>query len=59
MLDKPREVKGDLRICRCELRIGGRDGARLAQPVDLDHPGHDGAAGILPHEPSRQRCRQA
>ena len=40
-------------ICGSVGRIvgdGGRDRLRLAEPVDLHHPGHDGAAGGLPDQ---------
>ena len=59
MLNKAGKVEGDLRIGRLEIRGGGRDAARFAKLVDLDHPGHDGAARILPHEPVGQYGRQA
>jgi hypothetical protein len=50
LLDEAREMPGDLRIGRPIVGDGGRDGLRLAELVDLHHPGHDGAARRLPDE---------
>ena len=50
LLDEARQMPGDLRIGRPIVGIGGRDRLRLAEAIDLDHPGHDRAARRLPDE---------
>ena len=58
LLDEAREVEGDLRIVR--LIVGGRrcHGLRLAEPVNLHHPGHDRAVGGLPDQRGRKPARE-
>jgi hypothetical protein len=48
VLDETRQMPGDLRIGRPVVRNRGGDRLRLAEFVDLDHPGCDGATGSLP-----------
>jgi len=50
LFDEAREVPGDLRVGRAEVRDRGGDRLRLAEPVHLHHPGHDRAAGGLPDQ---------
>src|SRR5579885_2496531 len=48
LLDEARKMERDLGIGRAIVCNGGRDRLRLAEIVDLHHPGHDGAARRLP-----------
>jgi hypothetical protein len=43
-------VEGDLRIGGLIVGRRRRDGLRLAEPIDLHHPGHDRAVGGLPDQ---------
>src|SRR3546814_5202562 len=52
--DKFAQVPGDLRIGCLIVGGGGRDGAGLAELVDLDHIRNDAALHRLPHEARRQ-----
>ena len=54
LLDEAREMEGDLRIGRAIVGDRRRDGLRLAEPVDLHHPGHDRAARRLPDQRRRE-----
>src|SRR5690606_25927259 len=48
--DKARQVKRDLRIGRPIIYVRRRNGLGFAQFVDLDHPGDDRAACVLPYD---------
>ena len=58
LLDEAREMPGDLRIGRAIVGDGRRDGLRLAELVDLDHPGHDRAARRLPDQRGGEAGRE-
>ena len=64
LLDEAREMPGDLRVGRPVVGGRRRDRLRLAELVDLHHPGRDRAARRLPDEAAgeaaaqRERCRR-
>jgi hypothetical protein len=51
-------MPGDLRIGRAIVGRGRRDGLRLAEIIDLHHPGHDGPARRLPDQRGGEAGRQ-
>ncbi|NIJ57473.1 hypothetical protein FHS82_001299 [Pseudochelatococcus lubricantis] len=57
LLDEATEMESNLRIGRAI--VGRRRGDRLglAEPIDLHHPGHDGAACRLPDQ-GRSKARR-
>ena len=54
LLDEAGEMPGDLAVGRLVVGVGGSECLGLAEPVDLHHPGRDGAARRLPYQPERQ-----
>jgi hypothetical protein len=52
-------MERDLRVRRRVADIGGGDGLRLAELVDLDHPGDDRSARALPDDPGGEAGREA
>ena len=50
VFDEPRQVPGDLRISGAIIDSSRSDGLRLAELVDLHHPGGDCTARSLPDE---------
>src|SRR4051812_35494954 len=51
-------MEGDLRIGRLKEGIGWADALRLAETIDLNDPGRNGALGRLPDKTGCEPCRQ-
>ncbi|MCY1238442.1 hypothetical protein D9M72_511800 [compost metagenome] len=58
LFDEAREMPGDLGIGRAKIRFCRGDCLRLSEPVDLNDPGDDRAAGRLPDEGCRKAGRE-
>ena len=58
LLDETAEVEGDLRIGRPVVGRRSGDGLRLAEIIDLHHPGHHGPSRRLQDKCGSEACRE-